>query len=132
MADTGFDTSTFVDGDLDPFFRPITGARAIAERVARRYRTRRGRAPYAPDDGLDLVDYLSGGLDPSRTYGLEALLVDQAEKDEGVLAASAKVTVNEAAQTIRAKVLLQTSDGPLPLTLEISKLEVSVVFGIET
>ena len=125
MTDYGTDVSTFPD--LDPTFGDITGPRSVLECVARRFLTKRGQVEYAPGDGLDVREFLSGGVDNRKLFSLQAKMQAEAEKDERVLSASVSVTVNQERETLTAKLILELAEGPFTLTLEISKVSVEVL-----
>lgn len=127
MADfRALDASTFVDGDLDPTFAPISGRRAIAERVLRSWLTRPNQARYAPDRGVGVLDWLSLGSSAADRAALTALLEADAVKDEGVAAASVVVGFNASLQTMTIDATLEDDVGPFPLTLSIDLVSSSL------
>lgn len=119
------DVSTFPG--LDPAFRDITGRRAIAECIARRYMTPRGFLDYAPNDGFDVRSALSRAMSGRELATLRAEMTAEAEKDERVRSATVDVTVDLEAESIRARVELETAEGPFVLTLSIDKVTVEIL-----
>lgn len=122
-----YDVSTFPD--LDPTGGAVSRPRAIAERVARRYTTPRGRLEHAPDDGLDLRAQLSRGVAPSDLPDLSVRMRLEAEKDEEVERATVSLALDDALEKLSARVALVPvgDDEPVVLTLAITKLSVDLL-----
>ncbi len=118
----GLDVSTFPG--LDVAFKLITGQRAIAEAVARRWVTPRGSLAYDPDYGEDVRGYLSARIDAARLRALEASLTAQALADERVSGAVVQLAVTGSgpALSLRASASLTSSAGPFRLVLTVSQL----------
>ena len=118
----GLDVSTFPD--LDPQFRPLSGQRAVAEAVARRWITPLGGLVYDDTYGEDLRARLNAGVEGPRLRALEAALTTQALADERVQAAAVTLTPlgTAPAVTLRAVALLTTSAGPFRLVLTVDQL----------
>lgn len=122
---TELDISTIPD--LDPLATWISGPQAIAERVARRFLTRRGALWYDPDFGLDLRDFLNAGLTVARASGLRSLVGTECEKDECVTSADAEVSWDPASGVLGVHVELETNEGSATLTLAIDKVNAAIV-----
>jgi hypothetical protein len=60
MADLGNDLACVFD--LDPSVSEVSGRRALAEAIARRWLTPRGTLFYAPTYGAGLITYLHGEM----------------------------------------------------------------------
>lgn len=128
MADlNALDASTFLDGDLDPTFAPITGRRAIAERVARRWLTFPGTVAHAPDDGVMILAWLSRGATDGDLRQLAADLEAEALKDEGVHNADVSVTLNAQTMVMTISAQLEDADGTFSMTLAIDQVSVSLL-----
>jgi len=52
--------------DLNPTGRLISGVELLGQAAFHRLRTPRGACQDAPDDGLDLAEYLSQGMTPAE------------------------------------------------------------------
>ncbi len=121
----GTDVSTFPD--LDRGFSLITGRRAVAEAVARRWITPRGSLPWAPGVGEDVRQYLSARVDGPRLRALEAALQAQAEGEERVASAAVTVawsgTAGALALRVRGVLVLVDGGDPLDLVLTVDQLE---------
>lgn len=131
MIDLGFglDVSCYVNGDLDATFAPMTGARVVAEAVARRLETPRGSLADDPDFGFDVISLLNDGASPTRLALSAAAIAAEAEKDERVLSADTTVVFDAGARTLRIRIALVTSAGPFPLVLDVSAAGLALANG---
>jgi len=128
MADqNALDASTFLDGDLDPTFAPISGRRAIAERVMRRWLTDVGTVQHALEDGENIRNWLSSGMTPKETDSLAQRLKAEAIKDEGVVDIEVVVRSNSATRAMTISGEITDADGPFPFTLAIDAVSASLV-----
>jgi phage baseplate assembly protein W len=118
----GLDVSTFPG--LDVAFKAITGQRAIAEAVARRWVTPRGSLVYDPDYGEDVRGLLNARIDGPRLRALEAALTAQALADERISGAVVQLAVTGSGPTValRASASLASSAGPFRLVLTVTQL----------
>jgi hypothetical protein len=127
MADLGSDIATFPD--LDDLFGPVTGTRAVAEALARRFETPRGGLFYDPDYGLDLRSWLNESL--GQTDGelrrIAAAVEGEATKDERVMLAEAAASFDARTSTLTIAMRCQTGDGPFRLTLSVDRLTVAIL-----
>lgn len=108
--------------DLAYDLRQSTGARATAERVARRYQTQRGALWYDPDFGTALTELVNASA-PLST--LEQAAEAEALKDEEV--ADAQATATQSGTTIDLRVELATAEGPFVLTIAVNELAVELL-----
>lgn len=127
----GTDISTFAgpDGnDLDRLFRPISGQRAVAEAVARRWITPRQGLVYAPSYGEDVRQLLNAPLDGPTRAAIEASLQAQAEADERVESCKVVLTSSGPPSSLTLKISgrLVTAAGPFALTLTVTQLAASL------
>jgi phage baseplate assembly protein W len=126
MADFGSDISTYVNGDLDPTFTVITGPRVVAEAVARRLETPRGRLPEDPNYGYDLRILLNGSFTAADLARHESAIAAEAEKDPRVERADATLSLG-ADRRLVARVVLHTAEGPFALVLDVSQVSVALL-----
>jgi hypothetical protein len=91
LATYGTDLSTYRGTTPDLSFTRISGRRAVAEAVARRWSMRRGTLVTDEDAGLDLRDWLNAALSQADLYALASALKTEGERDERV--AEVDVTV---------------------------------------
>jgi hypothetical protein len=113
--------------DLDPTSRRVSGARAVAFAVARRYVTRPGQLFWAPHYGKRLADLLNAGLTARELGRHQAETAAEALKDERVLAATARLELDAATGKLRARVDGETADGPFRLVLAASAVSVELL-----
>ncbi|MCS7069103.1 MAG: hypothetical protein N2313_04600 [Meiothermus ruber] len=124
MADFGTDLSALPDLN----FSVKSGTANLAEAVARRLITPRGRLFYDLSYGLDLRQYLNEALTDEVRYEIETLVAAECEKDERVLSASATlIDAPPQARALQIAIDLETSDGPFRLIVEIDNIAVEVL-----
>jgi hypothetical protein len=127
FAEFGQDVSTFVEGDLDPYFRPLAGPRAVAEAVVRRWTTPTGGLFFDPSFGIDVREHLSRATTPSGTYTLASQLAAQAEEDERVQSALVEVSFEVQTRRLRVRAEIRTARGPFTLVLSVDQLSVELL-----
>ena len=122
MVDLGDDFSCIDDVDLN--LTEVSGRRAVAEAVARRWLTRRGSLFYDASYGYGLEDALH---QPASALGtLSAGLENEALRDERVLQARVLVRLDDKRQLlIRAE--LVDADGPFRLVASVSEVSVELL-----
>jgi hypothetical protein len=118
----GLDVSTFLDGDLDPYFRPLSGARTVAEAVARRWLTPTGALFYDPAFGVDVRELLGAALTAEHVFALRIRLAQQAEEDDRVGGADVDIEHHTATRRLTIRAVLRTAGGPFALVLSIHQL----------
>lgn len=123
----GLDVSTFVDGDLDPYFRPLLGARVVAEAVVRRWTTPNGGLFFDPAFGVDVRALVSQAMTPQTLFALSSQLAAQAEEDERVLSATVDVAFNAQTRKLRISAEIRTARGPFTLVVSADRLSVELL-----
>ncbi len=123
----GADVSTFVDGDLDPYFREISGPRAVAEAVGRRWLTPTGALFFDPAFGVDVRELLGAALTPERAFALRTKLAQQAEEDDRVDSAEVDVSLDPRTRRLVVRASVRTAVGPFALVLAIEDLRVELL-----
>jgi len=126
-TDFGTDVSTFVDGDLDPFFRVISGKRVVAEAIVRRWTTPQGALFFDENFGRDVRDLLGQATSPQTLFALKNALVAQAEEDERVAEISVDVSLDVRSRKLLIRGEIATADGPFTLVVSISDLSVDLL-----
>lgn len=126
MVDYGTDISTYPDG-LDPTFTPISGARAVAEVIARRFETPRGMLVGDPDFGLDVRGLLNEAISTESLYLWRRQMVAEVEKDERILSADVALSFDQSRSLLLATVTCELSSGPFTLVLAISAVGVEIL-----
>lgn len=127
MADETFGVDASTIGGLDPTFAEVRGKRVVLERLVRRFRTARGDLDYAPDDGLDLVQWVNEATTPMQRRTLGNYMLLEAKKDEAVLDAIITMNFNSAVQRLDINVWVDTEEGPFDFTLGVNELTVQVL-----
>jgi hypothetical protein len=123
----GVDVSTFVADDLDPYFRPLTGPRAVAEAVVRRWTTPTGGLFFDPSFGVDVREHLSRATTPGGSYTLSSQLAAQAEEDERVQSATVTVAFDVQTRQLRVRAEIRTAQGPFTLVVSVDHLTVELL-----
>jgi hypothetical protein len=110
MTDYGTDISTFPT--LDTSFSLMTGRRVVAEAIARRLSTPRGKLFWDRSAGTDLRGWLNDDLDPVRSPMAIGIAVEaECLKDERVAGAQVAVSFDVRTRTLRVRIALELIDG---------------------
>lgn len=96
----GIDLSTFAGAEPDLSFRQISGKRAIAEAVARRWLTPRGDLVTDEDAGIDIRQILNAAIDDTALYMIGESMQSEAEKDERVGQCVVNLSFDHATSTL--------------------------------
>ncbi len=123
----GIDVSTFVDGDLDPYFRPLSGARAVAEAVVRRWTTPGGGLFFDLSFGIDVREHVSQAMSPPALFAFGSQLAAQAEEDERVHSALLDVSFDPMAKGLHVRAEIRTARGPFTLVVSVDRLTVEIL-----
>lgn len=115
MTDYGSDVSTVPD--LDATFALVTGARVVAENVARRCEE-------------VLQGALNADLSPQDLNVVAVSVAREAREDERVLDASASVQLNATRKVLTVKVSLALIEGEVfDFVLKASDVTTEILFG---
>lgn len=127
MADPDFGTDLDWADDLDPSGRMISGARLLGQAAFHRLITPRGACLDAPDDGLDVAEFLSLGLTPTEKTGIPGQIAAELRKDERFLDAEVEMT-DVPPDGFRLKIRITPSAGPeFDLVLSVSAAATKLV-----
>lgn len=97
--------------DLNPTGRLVSGIELLGQALFHRLRTPRGACLDAPDDGLDLSEYLSRGMTPAELAAVPGEIRSEILKDERFLDADVTFT-QTTPDTFRVRILVTPSAGP--------------------
>ncbi len=122
-ADLGTDVSCVYDATPD--MAMVTGRRCLAEAVARRLITPRGRLIGSPNYGFDLTQYLNDDLSAGDLIRIASGATAEVKQDERVLAAT--VTISLTLGVMLVKIAIEDADGPFTLTLSITDVTVEIL-----
>lgn len=124
MTDFGSDISCVTDIASDG--RTVTGNRVVAEAVARRLLTPRGRLIGDPNYGFDLTQFVNADMSPRDIAGMNAGIVSECLKDERVEASKAS-TVLDSLGVLTVTIDLTLSTGPFTLVLSVTDVTVTIL-----
>lgn len=132
MADLGVDVSTYTRNDegeldLDPTGQEISGARVVAESVARGWETDPGSLPWAEDEGADLARYLNADLSDAEVLALSVELEADARRDERVAALDVSASFDARSGALSVSGDGITGDGPFQLVLSPDDLSIAAI-----
>lgn len=108
--------------DIDPSLSVVSGRRAHAEAVARRWYDRAGSLFYDRNYGAGIETYLNAAVPPDT---ISAQLEQEALKDERT--EDCTVAVTRGQESLRIDGRLVDADGPFGLTVLASQLDVEVL-----
>lgn len=108
--------------DLDPVGRLVSGRDVLSQRLICRQTTPRGTVIDVPNSCFDVRGWMSQGLTSTQLSQLAGNIKAELMQDEGVT--SAAVTVNYNTETSKLVIVesIESTYGPLKLTLTIDKL----------
>lgn len=124
MADLGRDLAC--TDDLFADMHEVTGRRALAESILRRYITDRGSLFGDPNYGFNLTNFVNADLGPADIGALQSGAEDEALKDERVKACTVVATLDDDG-LLTVTVTLTDGDGPFILTLAVSDVTVKIL-----
>lgn len=123
MADLGTDLSCVLDSP--PEMSEVSGRTCLAQAIARRLITPRGRLIDDADYGYDLSQYINDDLSTADIARIQFEAESECVKDERVL--GAKVVLTVASQVMTVIVTLEDSSGPFTLVLAINDVTVQLL-----
>jgi hypothetical protein len=111
----------------------ISGNDILVQAVILRLNTPRGSVLDAPDDGMDLTDYLSRDLTTSDAASLAGTIESELQKDPRFQAGSVHATVDISGLTSEGEIdvtlSLDAGDGPFTLVLTAGAAGVVIAGG---
>ena len=124
MTDFGTDFSCVADCADD--FGLATGRTVVAQAIARRFMTPRGRLIGDANYGFDLTGYVNDDLSSADLSRIASGCEAEAVKDERVISASVTVTLSVAGLLL-VTCVLDTAAGPFTLVLSVTAVTVEVL-----
>lgn len=128
---TDFGTDVSCVTDVDPRCAVVSGRRLLAEAVARRLITPRGRLIGDPNYGTDITDYINDDVSKTNLAAMRAAIIAEARKDERVEKCQVIITPPPARDMGIGKYLiavtLTDADGPFDLTLAVNQLTLELL-----
>lgn len=129
-GDLGFGSDLSCDTDLAEGMLELAGDNrlVVAQSALRRYITPRGSIPDAPNDGLDLMAWVSRGTIADDIRALQGQMASEATKDDRVAVASAVATPSADGSRLSASVRLVPSDPKIaPFEMVVSVTSASAL-----
>ncbi len=126
MADPDYGTALSCVNDIDAASRTVTGNRVVAEALARRLMTPRGRLIGYPNYGYDLTQFVNADLSPRDLAGIKVGIVAECEKDERVESVDANVVLATDG-TLTVTIAVVGTKGPFTLVLGVSQVTVELL-----
>lgn len=112
---------------VGPRFTLAVEAQCLGQSLVRRLSTPRGYLSWAPNDGIDVREFLNKGDTQQNRFAAIAAIKDECEKDERVQAASVAVSFNFATSTLTITIDVETADGPFTFVIAADKVTVELL-----
>jgi len=113
--------------DLNPTGRLVRGFELLGQAAHHRLRTPRGACQDAPNDGLDLAEYLSNGMTPAQIAAIPGDIRSELLKDSRFLDADV-VATQPSPGSFRLEIQITTSAGPtFDLVLSVSDAKIKLL-----
>lgn len=126
MPDFGSDLSCVFD--LESTCAPVTGRTLLAQAIARRLITPRGRLIDDPNYGTDLTNMINADMSQRDISALIAAIRAEVMKDERVAAVTVKVTPPpKLTGTYEIAIGLTDADGPFVMTVAASSVTLELL-----
>lgn len=129
---TDYGTDLDFDGlDLAADGGMVSGVELLRQVALIRLSTTRGSVIDSPDDGINLVDWLSRPMDPAEVSNLAGTIEVELLKDERFVAARATVDTSAllSAGAMQIGLELDGGEGPFRLTLGVTAAGVAILGG---
>ncbi len=114
-------------GDVASDGRMVTGFRVVAEAIARRWSTPRGRLIAYPNYGFDLTQYINADMSPRDIAALRAAAAAEAEKEETVDRCQVTATLDSISGVLTLSALVDTTKGPFTLVVTASNVTLDLL-----
>ncbi len=126
MADPDYGRALSCVSDISPESRMVTGNRVVAEALARRLFTPRGRLIGYPNYGYDLTQHANADVSPNDLLTINAETRAECNKDPRVNDTVVTTTL-EGDGTLRVHIAADGAQGPFELVLSVSAVTVSLL-----
>lgn len=124
---TDYGTALRTHPDLTASSEMVKGERVVAEALYRRLTTPQGTLPFHPDYGRDLRRFLNGQVTDDALLAFKLTAERECLKDRRVLDATCTLEFEPATFSLRAKFLIELSDGPFTFLLLVTKLDTTFI-----
>lgn len=123
---TDFGTDLSCVTDLSGDGRTVTGRRLLAEAVARRWITPRGRLLSDPNYGFDITERVNDDMSARDLASMRAGMQAEALKDERIRGCEVTVILNVVG-VLTITAIITDADGPFRLVLEASSVTAKIL-----
>ena len=112
------------DTDMSPIGAMTSGVRLLSQAVFHRITTRRGMLIDAPDEGIDVRDFLSEGLTETQKAAIPALISQEILRDERIKECQTTLTPFDSGFGFDLAIVVTPIDDPtavFTLTVSVSQ-----------
>jgi len=123
---TDYGTDVFCLADFDPTMPMVSGPRVAINRLVRRLYTPRGSCPHAPNDGIDIRDFLNSPTEPRIIAGQ---IRSELLKDEACLDATVDTMIGGTFQRreMTCHITVTLADGPFAFVLSVNDVTIQLL-----
>lgn len=125
VVNPGLGTDLSCVQDMDAAGAEVSGRTCLAQAIARRLSTPRGRLIYDPNYGYDLTGEINDDVSPADIARITSNVNAECLKDERVV--STTVTATFANSTLVVTIVLTDGQGPFVLVLAVTSVSVSLL-----
>lgn len=115
--------------DVDPTMREVSGLQTLVQSLVMRQFTPTGSVIAAPDDCIDIRQWLSKGMTASDVQQLAATVQAQLLRDPRVKSAQVSGLYNLTTNAITLTENITAGSGPFALVVSVSNLSISVLLN---
>ncbi len=126
---TDFGVDLKCDDDLDPAMGEVSGLDLMRQAARHRLTTRRGSLLRYPDNGIDVRELLSEGVDETTLAQIPSTVDGELAKEQRFLSSTTVATWDEAAAKLTLTITIETAEGPFDLVLSVTKVTVELLGG---
>lgn len=113
--------------DLPVRFTPATGTRNLACCIARRLQTRRGALTHAPNDGIDVRDWINAAMTTGELSQLARAVQLEVAKDDRVDDVRVEAETSTTGESVTLTIYIRAAEGPFTLVLNVSDVTVEIL-----
>ncbi len=123
---TDFGSAVSWVADMTPEGGVVTGNLVVAQAIARRLMTPRGRLIGYPNYGYDLTQFCNGDIGDSDVPSIQSGIEAECLKDPRVASAVSSVSLDPSG-LMTVKVTATSANGPFTLVLSVSQVTVQLL-----
>lgn len=128
MPAPDFGEDVFCDGDgVPPTFELVSGPTVLVQALLRRFQTERGTLIDDENYGLNVQSWVGKRTDTAQIFAWQQSLVNEAQKDQRVQKARARIVTDPVSQKLFFTLTVETAEGPFTLTVAVSAVSVELL-----